>query len=196
MNEMPTMPYAPDDAWWPEYAPDEILPGLWQGGTEDGDVVGCPTPAGHYRRCHPFDLVVTLYADAQPAPWEVEELRFGFPDSHLTPKGIERAVALSAHAHSRWQSGARVLIRCQAGVNRSGLVMALTLMRHGLNATDAIGLIREGRGPAVLSNRHFVRWLVDEAHRHVSVDPSGAPSSNDAASSTLNSNVPAISTAA
>jgi len=121
-------------------------------------------------------------------------LRFGFPDSHLTPKGIERAVALSAHAYARWQSGARVLIRCQAGVNRSGLVMALTLMRHGLSATNAIGLIREGRGPAALSNRHFVRWLVDEAHRHVSVDPSDSLSSNDAPSSNLN--VPAISTAA
>ena len=200
MNELLTMPYAPDDAWWPEYAPDEILPRLWQGGTEDDDVVGCPTPDGHYSRCHPFDLVVTLFGDAQPVPWEVEELRFGFPDSNLTPRAIERAVALSAHAYARWQSGARVLIRCQAGVNRSGLVMALTLMRHGLSATDAIGLIREGRGPAVLSNRHFVRWLVDEAHRHVSVDPSDSPSSNNAPSSndapSSNLNVPAISTAA
>ena len=192
MNELLTMPYAPDDAWWPEYAPDEIMPRLWQGGTEDDDVVGCPTPEGHYSRSHPFDLVVTLFADAQPVPWEVEELRFGFPDSHLTPRGIERAVALSAHAYARWQSGARVLIRCQAGVNRSGLVMALTLMRHGLSATDAIGLIREGRGPAALSNRHFVRWLVEEAHRHVSVDPSVAAS----ASPSSNSNPTAISTAA
>jgi hypothetical protein len=78
--------------------------------------------------------------------------------------------------------------------------MALTLMRHGRSATDAIGLIREGRGPAALSNRHFVRWLVDEAHRHVSVDPSDAPSSNDSPSSndapSSNLNVPAISTAA
>ena len=192
MNELLTMPYAADDVWWPEYAPDEILPGLWQGGTEDDDVIGCPRPAGHYDRCYPFDLVVTLYADAQPVPWEVEELRFGFPDSSLTPRAIERAVALSAHAHSRWQSGARVLVRCQAGVNRSGLVMALTLMRHGLSATDAIGLIRERRGPAALSNRHFVRWLVEEAHRHVSVDPSDASS----ASPSSNSNPTAISTAA
>ena len=192
MNELLTMPYAADDVWLPEYAPDEILPGLWQGGTEDDDVIGGPTPSGHYSRSHPFDLVVTLFADAQPVPWEVEELRFGFPDSSLTPRAIERAVALSAHSHSRWQSGARVLVRCQAGVNRSGLVMALTLMRHGLSATDAIGLIRERRGPAALSNRHFVRWLVEEAHRHVSVDPSDAAS----ASPSSNSNPTAISTAA
>ena len=192
MNELLTMPYAADDVWWPEYAPDEILPGLWQGGTEDDDVIGGPTPSGHYSRSHPFDLVVTLFADAQPVPWEVEELRFGFPDSSLTPRAIERAIALSAHAHSRWQSGARVLVRCQAGVNRSGLVMALTLMRHGLSAVDAIGRIREGRGPAALSNRHFVRWLVEEAHRHVSVDPSDASS----ASPSSNSNPTAISTAA
>ena len=27
---------------WPEYAPTEILPGLWQGGTEDDEVLGYP----------------------------------------------------------------------------------------------------------------------------------------------------------
>ena len=39
---------------------------------------------------YPFDVVVTLYADANPAPWGVEELRFGFPDIDLkarTPSG-------------------------------------------------------------------------------------------------------------
>jgi protein-tyrosine phosphatase len=54
----------------------------------------------------------------------------------------------------------RMRSRCQAGVNRSGLVMALTLMRHGLSATDAISVIRERCGPAALSNRHFVRITV------------------------------------
>ena len=152
-----------DTVTWPDYAPDEILPGLWQGGTEDDEVVGCRAPAGHYARRQPFDLVVTLYADALPAAWGVEEARYGFPDADLSPTAIERAVALARHAHRRWRDGARVLIRCQAGVNRSGLVMALTLMHHGLTAADAIALIRRRRGTAVLSNRHFERWLLTEA---------------------------------
>lgn len=159
----PTSIYARDDAWWPAYAPSEILPGLWQGGTEDHDVVGTPRPDGHYRRDYPFDLVVTLYADAHPVPWHVEELRFGFYDAGLAPESAERAIALARYAHSRWQQGARVLIRCQAGVNRSGLVTALTLMLDGHSAADAIALMRERRSPAVLTNADFVRWLVSEA---------------------------------
>ena len=171
----PTSIYARDDAWWPAYAPNEILPGLWQGGTEDDDVVGCPRPHGHYDRGYPFDLVVTLYADAQPVPWHVEELRFGFYDAGLAPESAQRAIALARYAHSRWQEGARVLIRCQAGVNRSGLVTALTLMLAGLTAADAIELMRQRRSPAVLSNTHFVEWLVSEADAMLGSSPSGDP---------------------
>lgn len=163
-----TIPYATDSAWWPEYAPSEILPGLWQGGTENDEVIGCHVPRSHYRAQQPFDVVITLYADALPAAWGVEEVRFGFPDAALTPAFVDRVLALADHAHRRWTEGARVLIRCQAGVNRSGLVMALALMRTGLAPHEAIALIRARRSPAVLSNRDFVRWLVTEASDHLS----------------------------
>lgn len=155
--------YARDDAWWPAYAPSEILPGLWQGGTEDHDVVGSPRPDGHYERGYPFDVVVTLYADAQPVPWHVEELRFGYYDAALTEEATKRAVWIARYAHSRWLAGNRVLIRCQAGVNRSSMVMALVLMLTGYSAVDAIQLIRERRSPAILANEYFVDWLVTEA---------------------------------
>ena len=145
---------------WPEYAPTEILPGLWQGGTEDHEVVGCPTPRGHYSLNYSFDFIVTLYADAMPAPWGVEELRFRFPDSCLTPLVELKAVSLARSAYQHWLAGERVLIRCQAGVNRSGLVMALVLMHHGFSAADAISLQRGRRGNAVLSNTHFEAWLL------------------------------------
>jgi hypothetical protein len=161
------IPYASQAASWPAYAPDEIAPGLWQGGTEDDHVIGGIIPRDHHRvldgRTPRFDVVVTLYADAQPAPWGVEELRFGFPDAELTPAFAARAVDLARHAHRRWRDGARVLVRCQAGVNRSGLVTALTLMLDGLDAHDAIALIRTRRASAALSNRAYVRWLVTEA---------------------------------
>jgi len=153
--------------WWPPAAPDEVLPGLWQGGTEDDQVIGCRVPVDHHGlfagRRPLFDVVVTLYADAQPAPWGVEELRYGFPDAALSPLAAERAVALARHAHRRWREGARVLIRCQAGVNRSGLVMALVLMLEGMSAPDAIAHIRLRRAPAALSNTRFVHWLLTEA---------------------------------
>lgn len=152
---------------WPAYAPSEILPRLFQGGTEDDEVLGCPAPRGHYRRDYPFDLVVTLYADAMPAPWGVRELRFGFPDSRLDAGNAAVALQLAAAAHAHWISGGRVLVRCQAGVNRSGLVTALVLMLAGYEAQDAISLIRERRSRLALCNEDFERWLVEEAADHI-----------------------------
>ena len=166
--------YARDDAWWPEYAPTEILPRLWQGGTEDHDVLGEPVAHDRHSRTYPFDLVITLYADAQPVPWYVEELRYGFYDAHLTTDITQRVIDIARTAHARWCSGARVLIRCQAGVNRSGLITALTLMIAGYSATEAIALIREQRSPAVLINDEFARWLVSEAPAMLHTNSSAA----------------------
>ena len=66
-------------------------------------------------------------------------------------------------AHRDWKAGKRVLIRCQAGWNRSGLVMALTLIKDGYDPQAAINLIREKRVPEALSNRTFERWLLNDA---------------------------------
>lgn len=148
---------------WPTWEPNEILPGLWQGGTADDAVIGCPTPAGHYGFESEFDVIVTLYADAHPAPWGVEEFRFGFPDANMRPVFVERILAMAQLAHSRWQAGHEVLIRCQAGVNRSGLVMALVLMLSGRTADESIDLIRERRSTYALSNRAFEQWLRTDA---------------------------------
>jgi hypothetical protein len=156
------VPYADERGRWPGYAPDEILPGLFQGGTDDDAVIGYPVTREHYAWNPAFDVVVTLYADAQPAPWGVEELRFGFRDAELLPGVASTVLRLAVAAHARWRSGDRVLIRCQAGVNRSGLVTALVLMLDGYSAHEAIALLRARRAPAVLSNRDFVRWLVSE----------------------------------
>lgn len=51
------------------------------------------------------------------------------------------------------------LVHCQAGLNRSGLVAARALTLDGMNAADAIALLREKRSPAVLCNRSFESWL-------------------------------------
>ena len=177
MDTVPTDPTAttPDPLpYWPEAAPHEILPGLWQGGTDEEAEVGRPRPADHhdalYGRATRFDTVVTLYAEAQPAPWGVEELRYGFPDADLTPAFAARVLDLARHAHRRWTAGARVLVRCQAGVNRSGLVTALVLMLDGRTADEAIALIRARRAPAALCNEHFERWLREEAAGAIGAD--------------------------
>ena len=48
MNDSTLTSWADNE--WPAYTPDEILPGLFQGGTEDHEVVGYPAPRHHYER--------------------------------------------------------------------------------------------------------------------------------------------------
>ena len=169
MNDESTLTSWSDDTW-PDYAPDMILPGLFQGGTQDDEVIGCPAPDHHYAGLYdhpgtvfPFDLVVTLYGDAQPAPWGVREVRFGFPDGPLSEFAIGHAIELALQAHAAWRRNQQVLIRCQAGGNRSGLVSARVLMLEGYSADEAIALLRRKRSGVVLSNRHFERWLLTHA---------------------------------
>ena len=140
---------------WPDPAPTEILPGLWQGGTSESSLLGQPTKPGHYRGRRPFDLIVTLYADAQPAPWGVEEIRYGFPDAELDQRDLDRVREIAAYAAERWKEGDRVLIRCQAGVNRSGLVAGLILVTNGWEPHQAVRHLRTRRSPKVLSNGYF-----------------------------------------
>lgn len=140
---------------WPDPAPTEILPGLWQGGTSESSHLGQPTKPNHYRGERPFDLIVTVYADAQPAPWGVEEIRYGFPDAELESNDLDRLREIAAHAAERWKTGDRVLVRCQAGVNRSGLVVVLILQEAGWAPAEALTLLRAARSPWVLSNAGF-----------------------------------------
>jgi hypothetical protein len=152
------------DHWQqPPYAPTEIVPGLHQGGTEDRDVLSLPGDDYRRRGGYPFDTVITLYASAQPVPWGVEELRYGFPDATLRGPDVDMVIRAARFAHDRWLDGAQVLIRCQAGMNRSGLVTALVLVMAGLTPAQAITLIRHRRGPSCLFNEPFVTWLVDHA---------------------------------
>ncbi len=143
--------------------PHEILPGLFMGGTADDDTVATAAPLSYGTAEEPHDAVVTLYAWAQPVSWGVEELRYGFGDGALASHDLAKVLGLAEWAHSRWANGSRVLIRCQAGLNRSGLVTALVLILAGWEPGEAIRHLRGVRSPYVLCNHAFVRWLVNES---------------------------------
>lgn len=136
----------------------EILPGLWQGGTDDDDVdVQKTVPAIQPKH---FDTVVTAYAWANPVDWFVKEIRFGFYDGTMAdfdPAELEDIVSM---AYADWKRGKKVGVRCQAGMNRSGLIVALVLMKDGFTAEQAIGLIREKRSKHALFNKKFVEYLL------------------------------------
>ena len=146
----------------------EILPNLYMGGTGDEDIVqfGKRLPELHERE--EFDAVVTCYSYAQPMSWYVHENRYGFADGPMNAKTFSKVVELADWLHSEWKSGKKCLSRCQAGLNRSGIVIALVLIKEGYSADEAIALIREKRDPNALFNPDFVRNLKQYSQRRAS----------------------------
>lgn len=149
-------PYLPENTW------DEVKPGLWLGGTHDEHDLrlqaryGSDLPAISPEE---FQTVVTMYAWAMPADWFVKELRYGIYDGDMSDFDTADLHELVSTAHRDWKAGKKVLIRCQAGINRSGLIMALVLIRDGMNPEAAIELMREKRARSVLRNNTFENWL-------------------------------------
>ena len=141
----------------------EILPNLFMGGTSDDGTIDIPQELRHFNGKNEFDCVVTLYAWASPANWGVEERRFGFPDADIIEEYLPTIIELAQWAHAKWSSGKRVNIRCQAGLNRSGLITALVLMISGLSADEAIDTLREKRSTYALCNGEYEHWLLTQA---------------------------------
>jgi protein-tyrosine phosphatase len=59
------------------------------------------------------------------------------------------------------------LVHCTAGVNRSALIVAAALIQEGMDAAPAIALLRAKRGPDVLFNQNFERWLLTDGARNL-----------------------------
>lgn len=137
----------------------EILPNLYMGGTDDSDVISIPKKLRSMNEQPEFDSVVTLYSFAQPMSWYVHENRFGFVDGPLNASTIKKVEELAEWIHGQWRSGKKCLVRCQAGLNRSGAILARVLMKEGYTSAEAIQLIRDKRSPDALCNEDFVRWL-------------------------------------
>ena len=152
-----------------------IAPNLFQGGTDDLDVIHLAQTNNRPRTDLPFDAIVTMYAWARPADWKVQEFRYGVPDASIIDIDLDRLREAVDFGYDRWKQGDRVLVRCQAGLNRSGLVLALILIKDGLKPAEAIARIRDNRGEDALFNRDFHNWLLTEGESFFS------PSSQQAA---------------
>jgi hypothetical protein len=151
------MPYQPTSLY------SEIAPNLFMGGTADEDVIHQAVAYNKARTDLPFDAIITMYAWANPADWRVQEFRYGIYDSAIADIDLDRLKQAVEFGYNRWLSGDRVLVRCQAGLNRSGLVTALIMMSTGLDAETAIEQIRKNRADIALFNNNYVEWLMSEA---------------------------------
>ena len=140
----------------------EIAPNLFMGGTADEDVIHQAVAYNKARTDLPFDAIITMYAWANPADWRVQEFRYGIYDSAIADIDLDRLKQAVEFGYNRWLSGDRVLVRCQAGLNRSGLVTALIMMSTGLDAETAIEQIRKNRANVALFNNNYVEWLMSE----------------------------------
>ena len=153
----------------------EIIENLYMGGTDDNDVIHLPANPYVKRTDLPFDSIVTMYAWARPADWKVQEYRYGVPDARISDMDLSRLRQAVNWGFKQWRKGDRVLVRCQAGLNRSGLVTALILMKTGMSAEDAIRTIRKNRADIALFNEHYVKWLMTEGEAFINAPSSDLP---------------------
>ncbi len=124
---------------WP---PDEIVSGLWQSGS--------PEPGEHW------DAVVDLHGDAPPLEDVEFYVHWRIEDGPAPDRST--LIALADLVRDLRAAGKRVLVHCAAGINRSGLLAAASLIREGYDADDAIETVRRARTGA-LNNPEFVEAL-------------------------------------
>jgi hypothetical protein len=133
----------------------EVVPGLFQGGHDvrSQSRTACVVT-------DEFDLVVSMTSREGYGPDERVEHHV----ARMADAGVDAAIATRVHELARvtaeaLATGRRVLVRCSGGLNRSGLVVAATLVRRGHEPDHAIALVRRARGPWALTNPAFVAHL-------------------------------------
>jgi len=133
-----------------------MLPRLYQG----------PVPASAEAvKAAGFTLLVLCAEEIQPpVPAFLPVLRCPLRDDPtvaLPEPDWQRALACGAEVANQIRRGNRALVTCQAGLNRSGLVMAIALHRlTGAGGAEAVAHIRKHRGSNALCNPQFVNRLL------------------------------------
>lgn len=122
---------------------------LWQGGWPGYDAA-----EGHRR----FEFVFDLYGKPHHAPRAGQHITiYPFMDGPSLPP-VDRLVMIADQVRACRKLGP-TLVHCEAGWNRSGLIVALALIRDGWYPSTAIAHIREKRCAEALSNATFAKWL-------------------------------------
>ena len=130
----------------------------------------CETEVLQYK--HHFQAFIYCAKECPPSANKVlvpHQYHYGLNDlptmSGRDIRLIEEASDFAVQLHT---SGARIHFSCAMGINRSAVVLALTMMKLGIKTQDAINLIREkrntkhlmvDRGTQALANRTFVAFL-------------------------------------
>ena len=146
----------------------EILPGLFLGGTANSDTIFTPADGRKAFDDLSFQSIITMFYAALPAGFNSHEMRYHIIDGPLDKVDMGRLGEIVSWGHSRWSKNNDILlVRCQAGINRSSFIMSLILIKHGYSALDAIVLIRSKRFSYCLSNEHYEKWLLESGEEFV-----------------------------
>lgn len=134
----------------------QVAPRLWIGSS----LAAQPAP-------EEFDSVLTCHRGGAWVPAGISERQFDFPDelgrasAHTAQWALETMVEEAVSwAYSQWAVQRKeLLIRCHTGLNRSGLLAALLLIRDGEDAEQAIARIWEYRSPYALCHPGYLELL-------------------------------------
>lgn len=128
----------------------EILPGLWQGDQFSG---AAAVAEGFDMNVNLTPHTTNASMPALPANYIVWPISDGpLPD-------IERAFLIARRIAAAVMDNKRVMVHCAAGLNRSGLVMALAVREIlRISGKDALELVRSRREGA-LFNENFAAYL-------------------------------------
>jgi protein-tyrosine phosphatase len=129
---------------------DQIARGLYIGGV--------------LQTCGPFDVVVLAAREFQDLSLPCKVIHAPLDDSVPTKSDIALALSAARQVQALRRRGAKVLVTCAQGRNRSALIVALVLMMEGMSADQAIQRVVERRksapfGLKALTNRDFIKVL-------------------------------------
>lgn len=132
---------------------DHIFRTLWQGAApETGDRV----------RAEGFDCLVLCAIEYQPGPENfpgVEVLYVPYEDNQhreIPTEILKRVHAAAREVANRLREYKKVLVTCQAGLNRSGLVSALAIhYLTGVNGRICAERVKKSRDMALFNQRFY-----------------------------------------
>lgn len=158
----------PSSVPWPKNGWDEVVPNLYQGGqvaaiAEQKHKFSDPW-RGRVEVREEFDAVFSFFVGDYPGQGPsagVEHHHYPIPDGPLDDAELAEVRGYARVIARKVEAGNKVLVRCQAGYNRSGLVMGFTLMELGYDAHAAVHLIRAARGEYALFRLVFLRYLLE-----------------------------------
>ena len=105
----------------------------------------------------PWSLIISL--SRQHRNHNVPYIHFPFTDGPVLPDTYVLD-DLATMVAKRVRAGMQVLVHCDAGLNRSGLVAGLALLKLGYKNDDALALLRKKRCAEVLHNPIFRKYLL------------------------------------